>query len=904
MKPSLSNCRSPHAVASAMLLIAFAAEANASSPLGFGIAQPQAYESPSGIFSLHVRPHDRWGHGSASYRWTKNGKEVWSADKAYTLRAVTTTDSGFAVGVAYREVPVERDGRPRDPKRYFHVVILNERGSEVLNDVEERLPHNIDHSHPPPYAQQLLVAPDNDRLVLRLVEGDGRGGIANRGWRIYNLSTGVLLDRFDPRERDTGVEHNPNWWVVDTRLIKGTPLIVTHWFRSATSYKKPEERAGRFTVVGGDGRPIWSYQVEGAYTDYFRKHPAVLPTNEEQHFQLRFSATSETTRYRVERDSRGDWNVSELKTKQVVQAKPSAKTASVCGELTYLGPVQLGASAAGASSFGDIRRFTFDKAGNIYFSFRDTAGRLGTRAINSSGEIIKEDYSDESSHVYVHWNDCPRVGDDQYVEIREVSKDPGEYSVTLVNLATGESGFLPGYPGGYARSIARSRDGGLAVVNDAGLARYDSSGKLLWSLNNQTRNGFRMRAKSVAFLTGEHLALLTGDEVKLIVKKSSRTHKSIDLTGAFGTTEFGGRPGSLHEVVADADGGFLLQNVRNPPVVLRYDANGALRSRWSPRFSNGRTFSIAPGIRVAPDGRLWTSDGRTFMRLTDDGVVDHTLGEAPNGDVLTELAGFTVGEDGRWYAVESGIGAVCVFDQLGRQQFVAKPRPEDFSGSVKTAHVAVNTNGEIYVQRPSTKVYSSPDEYLRFDSSGRPKEVVTFEPRLGTAPFGAGWAFQPGTGYRCGICQMRGDTRLMIVNPPDQIIRETRKRPDGKWFALQAIFAMAPDGTMAVLTAEGKNDERLYALDLFTAEAEGIRSIPLPPPTTHYTGLAYDTSHAVAVGNSKALIVRLSDDTTTEWALSSLPDAMRSWQAFFIAGGRELLLFDHWSKELHRYALP
>ena len=918
MKAILSTCCGWRAASFATFLFAFAVNASASGPLGFGIAQPQVYKSPSEALSLHVRPHDRWGHGGASYRLTKSGEEIWSGDKPYTLRAVSITNAGFAVGVAYREVPAERDGKPWDPKRYFHVVILNEQGSEVLNDEEEQVRQNFSSTPPiprSPYAQQLLVDPDNDRVVLRLVEGDGRGGFGTTGWRIYRLSTGVLLDRFDPHERDSEVDYR--WGVVATRLIKGTPLIITHWYTSGSNYK-PEERAGRFTVVDNDGRPLWSYQVEGDYTEldlqpkiygsvvanYFRKQPALLATNEDQNFQLRFFAADETTSYRVERDSTGDWNVSELTTHAFVQAAPSATTASVAGELTYLGPVQLGASPEVASPFGTIRRFTFDKSGSIYFSFRDAAGQRGTRAINASGEVVKEGYTDDqSSQSFVHWNDCPRVGDDRYVEIRKVSKEPSEYAASLVKLATGESGSLIGYPGGFARSITRSRDGGYAVVNEAGLARYDSSGKLIWLIEDTARNILGALPRSIAFLKSGHLALLTGHEVKLI-DHDGRLQKSIDLTGAFGNTEFGGSPGYLHEVVADADGGFLLTNSRNPPVVLRYDANGTLRSRWSPRFSNGRTFSIASGIRVAPDGSLWTSDGRVFMRLTDDGVVEHTLGQTPEADALSELAGFTVGWDGLWYAVESGTGAVFVFDQLGRQQFVAKPRPEDFTGSVNKAHVAVTHNGEIYVQRPSTKIFLPPDEYLRFDSSGRPKEVVAFEPRLSAVPYGESWAFQPGTGYRCGICPMRGDHRLMIVNPPAQIIRETRKRPNGKWFGSQAVLAMGPDGTMVVMTTETKNDKRLYALDLFTQMAEGIRTVLLPTPTSHYSGLAYDGTRAIVVGNNEVIIVKLPEDDATKWTLLSLTDVKRSWQAFLIASGRELLLFDRFSKELHRFALP
>jgi hypothetical protein len=89
----------------------------------------------------------------------------------------------------------ESDDEPRrlqggwscDPPQYFHIVILDSLGHEVLNDAGERVERR-DMSHPPParpYLEQLFVDPPNDRLIAR---------VAARGsqWWVYRLSTGKL----------------------------------------------------------------------------------------------------------------------------------------------------------------------------------------------------------------------------------------------------------------------------------------------------------------------------------------------------------------------------------------------------------------------------------------------------------------------------------------------------------------------------------------------------------------------------------------------------------------------------------------------------------------------------------------------------------------------------------------
>jgi len=381
--------------------------------------------------------------------------------------------------------------------------------------------------------------------------------------------------------------------------------------------------------------------------------------------------------------------------------------------------------------------------------------------------------------------------------------------------------------------------------------------------------------------------------------------KIIDLTGVFSNTFSSGRPTYLHEIVADNVGGFLFAHSSNPPEVVRYDADGTLRSLWSPHHPDGRTFDIRPAIRVAPDGRLWTCDGKSVLRLTDDGVVDLVLGPKSQPGKLEEIAAFTVDGHGDLYAVAQGSGVVHVFDRDGKPKRTIKPDPIDVAGTVRGSFIAVKDDGEVFVKKPQTKVYMPPDEYLRFSASGERLEAITFKPSIPVGEFlSPGWAFQPVTGYRCGICQIRGDTRLVIVDPPDKLVREVRRRPNGKFFGDKTNLAMAPDGSMAILDYDIYNKEKVFEVDLFSAAGDGIRTIRLPSPLERYSGIAFDGKRAVVTENNAVLILDTVTGKHKRWSLSDSGLAEGGWDVFIIPKGEELMLFDRRAHKLHRYHLP
>src|ERR1051325_11714252 len=86
------------ALASVFLLVARPSAAQLIPP---PVVNPATYESRSGKYVLEVDPSQMYGKGGASYRLTRQGQDVWSGDRPFTLLAVGVSDDGVVAGYAY-----------------------------------------------------------------------------------------------------------------------------------------------------------------------------------------------------------------------------------------------------------------------------------------------------------------------------------------------------------------------------------------------------------------------------------------------------------------------------------------------------------------------------------------------------------------------------------------------------------------------------------------------------------------------------------------------------------------------------------------------------------------------------------------------------------------------------------
>ena len=57
---------------------------------------------------------------------------------------------------------------------------------------------------------------------------------------------------------------------------------------------------------------------------------------------------------------------------------------------------------------------------------------------------------------------------------------------------------------------------------------------------------------------------------------------------------------------------------------------GSSAAGFQPRFPDGRSVPFGGLVRSAADGRIWTSDGVSLLRLDEKGVVDRVLGDPPD----------------------------------------------------------------------------------------------------------------------------------------------------------------------------------------------------------------------------------------------------------------------------------
>lgn len=132
--------------------------------------------------------------------------------------------------------------------------------------------------------------------------------------------------------------------------------------------------------------------------------------------------------------------------------------------------------------------------------------------------------------------------------------------------------------------------------------------------------------------------------------------------------------GASSGVAFDAQGHLWVLNRGEHPL-MEFDANG----RFVRSLGEGK-YNRAHGLRIAPDGSIWTTDvqGHTVMKMNTKGEVELTLGtrgqpgnwdEAAGTRLLYEPADIAFAPNGDVFVVQGhgrGEGRVLRFDRTGR----------------------------------------------------------------------------------------------------------------------------------------------------------------------------------------------------------------------------------------------
>ncbi len=613
------------------------------------ILNPMSYASPSGRFSLFVDPSDLYGRGKASYRLTLSGREVWSAEKPYTLWEACVAADGVVGGYAYSHGWRGFSGAGHAAgMEDFRVVIIDPRGNERLNRVTNRQDSRFLHTPPDPLAVGLIMDTANDRMVVRTRDEDLNRGAES--WWVHQLSTGKELATFRPKQ--LMADPKPAAFVIDAKPVTGTALTLLHWRRY--DWEKERKQGARFTLIGQDGKPVWSLELPADYhaagdekaeerlMESLRRSGGILGSDQAGRFELRFVTDNQRVTFHVGRAANGAWTVSEVARRPFVEsATPAPKPVEVpLLSLRPAGRVVLKSPSSGPEpEVRDVSDFVFDDRGRIAFLRWSNSQTLALVVIDQEGKVIHTVPLD-SGHAEnrAGWSGLTCVGADRYLIIRADLKDPNRMEGAMVDVATGKAAPIPGFTTTVLSVVAGFPDGGFVVkgglvyfqggaTGDYGLRAFDSRGKRLWSLPG---NG---DANAAAALFSPDDLTVTSDGMVALIDASHKTvqffdragkhHHTVDLKKAWGR-----EPAYPSGISADCDGGVVIQDFQGDPPIVRMKADGTVRAQVRPRLKDGRTFQLSDA-QVAPDGVLWVSDGHALFRLVESGTAHRVLGEAP-----------------------------------------------------------------------------------------------------------------------------------------------------------------------------------------------------------------------------------------------------------------------------------
>ena len=155
--------------------------------------------------------------------------------------------------------------------------------------------------------------------------------------------------------------------------------------------------------------------------------------------------------------------------------------------------------------------------------------------------------------------------------------------------------------------------------------------------------------------------------------------------------------GPMSAVAVDRAGNIYVLHRGDPPLV-KFNSRGDYVTGWGTGL-----FKVAHGLRVDPDGHVWTTDNgnHVLRRFSPDGKVEKTLGE--EGIAGSDQTHFSSPDDIVFsskrdiYVADSGNGRIVQLDQNGRfiRQWGKKGKA---AGEFSTAHgLAIDAQDRIYV---------------------------------------------------------------------------------------------------------------------------------------------------------------------------------------------------------------
>ena len=788
--------------------------------------EPATYRSPSTQHALHVNPSNPAGAGPCEATMTTDGETAWSKTLDFTLWNAWVLDDGSTLGYAYSWGEAGWGYRVENlPKtNELWIVRMDAEGRVIVRDAIPREDNRSFICAPtfvPTVADATLLT-DQDRVVFRTIQ-QGRGGPED--WLVYSLSTGERVH--EAHVPEPPMRGNGTACAFYACQVPAAPNLCVLWDVFRYSGKESSHDM-RLAILDLEGREVWGVSLPGeseSTVDHSRR-------------RIRFDAdsllytsatTGLTTRYRW-RTGIGGMVAGPVEASLTGAIVPSfhapSNTSGVFGEtaegqhhgapenpFSEIDPgtiqsISLAPPGAPAQVIGGIYDFGIDDRGRIGW-VRRADGDLRFTTVDAEGAVV---------------SDWP-VGDASTDRLRSVvwcsgdrwlmfdSGIGGTAAAWWIDSGTGEVTPVAQLSVGGLRCVAPLPDGGF--VGQAGddwvradsVKAFDPDGRERWSASVSS-------AQDVAVTSTGEIVVLEGIRATLRwFDAAGRETRTQDLAEVLGK-----KPNYVAGLDRDVDGGLILHDFHGSPPIYRIDAAGLVRATCTPIFASRQEFSMRGHAQVGPDGSLWTSDGNAFLRLGEDGVVAHVVGEEPVDRALTEVSGFTVGPDGRLYAVNAGNAALHVFDAQGAPIAVHYPDPTDFSAERGFASVAIATDGSIYYNSGAFTGSRRGSGYLHLAPDGT--RIGWSDARLGEVR--EDWCWIPGSPNRWAL----GYESLALLDGKGVVIRRIDRRPNGDWIGLVVDGAVGADGSLAVIVAPASFGAGTVAVCIYSAGGDPITQFP------------------------------------------------------------------------------
>jgi len=874
------------------------------------ILNPQQISSPSGKFTVHLKPTDLHGRGPGHVTMTEDGKTRYAIKKPYTFWDAKVTDEGVVAGYAYTHGwrGFAKEGGFRAGMGDFHVVILNANGGEVCNHVIKRTHSRFLHTPPNPLAKGVLLDPSNNRFIVRVANED----VNRRGerWWIYSLSSGELLREIDPAAY---IPKQGNLqFVVAAQRVNETPLSLVHWWQS-TGVGNADDASARFTLIDDNADIVWSlekprdYNIAGdedaelALMYRIWREGALLPNKNPLEFDLHFVRERQRVTFRIQRTVSDNWQVKEIARRAYdgsqevtdsIKPKGLMRRARV---LTRLAPITLKVDSDPAQQpIRSVNQFEFDDDGRICFIRSDSEGLFLVR-LTKDGRIDFEVEVPKSlpapEHRFFHF---AHIRGGQYLLTASAFEEDGKSKAWVVDCDGQTFTPLQDFDCPMVKALDTFSDGSFAVLGRGSfyyapsktVYAFDATGNRLWAATSGYKPG------DPACLFSPDDMAITADDKVVVVDNIAGSVQVFDRHGAYLRTidlkkSWGRKPNYPTSISAGANGGVIVEDFGAAQPMVVMDKDGHATHQLSPKFDDGRSFRMSDGAVAAPDGRWWTTDGESILRLNEHGIVDLVLGDKPDHNRLTKIAAVTVDPRNRIHAVDSRTGSIHVFDQSGSKLWICRPDPTDFESELLSVDVSADSAGRAYIS--NSIGFGANKTCLSFETGGR---------RMGWVEHGV--FPQPDGDHFWHLSY----NDLHLLDREFREIKTISQRPDGKWLEYPRDLAVAPDGSTAVVAHSGRRGLGRGQPSISTYDATGVpRRYYELDDTFAYPRVAYDGEKIVVAGGAGIDLID-GGKGRVKLDIGNLDSERTYWYPFLANDGSELWLYDGQSNAItiHRFA--